>query len=122
MDRDTSRAGLSFPECSECAGIPWPKQYVPSNRAFFHTIADLLVYIGGVMQKHPAPSITFLLSWSAFATGIHLTDFFPFFFPISSGILSVEVQEDMREAANNLVKHFHKPEQEVRCCSSERVP
>ncbi|KAM9753576.1 DENN domain-containing protein 5B-like [Menidia menidia] len=25
---------------------------------------------------------------------------------------SVEVQEDMREAANNLVKHFHKPEQE----------
>lgn len=30
-----------------------------------------------------------------------------------SGMLSVEVQEDMREAANNLVKHFHKPEQEV---------
>ncbi|TNN00624.1 hypothetical protein fugu_011870 [Takifugu bimaculatus] len=29
-----------------------------------------------------------------------------------SRILSVEVQEDMREAANNLVKHFHKPEQE----------
>lgn len=26
---------------------------------------------------------------------------------------SLEVQEDMREAANNLVKHFHKPEQEV---------
>uniref|UniRef100_A0A1A8G625 DENN/MADD domain containing 5B n=1 Tax=Nothobranchius korthausae TaxID=1143690 RepID=A0A1A8G625_9TELE len=25
---------------------------------------------------------------------------------------SVEVQEDLREAANNLVKHFHKPEQE----------
>ncbi|CAL1592098.1 unnamed protein product [Knipowitschia caucasica] len=25
---------------------------------------------------------------------------------------AVEVQEDMREAANNLVKHFHKPEQE----------
>uniref|UniRef100_A0A8C7ZIJ8 DENN/MADD domain containing 5B n=1 Tax=Oryzias sinensis TaxID=183150 RepID=A0A8C7ZIJ8_9TELE len=25
---------------------------------------------------------------------------------------SLEVQEDMREAANNLVKHFHKPEQE----------
>lgn len=52
MDRDTSRAGLSFPECSECAGITWPKQYVPSNRTFFHTIADLLVYIRGVMQKH----------------------------------------------------------------------
>ena len=32
---------------------------------------------------------------------------------ILSGMLSVEVQEDMREAANNLVKHFHKPEQEV---------
>uniref|UniRef100_A0A7N8WLC6 DENN domain-containing protein 5B-like n=1 Tax=Mastacembelus armatus TaxID=205130 RepID=A0A7N8WLC6_9TELE len=31
---------------------------------------------------------------------------------ILSGILSVEVQEDMREAANNLVKHFHKHEQE----------
>eukprot|EP00066_Takifugu_rubripes_P016214 XP_011605480.1 PREDICTED: DENN domain-containing protein 5B-like isoform X1 [Takifugu rubripes] len=29
-----------------------------------------------------------------------------------SRILSVEVQEDMREAANNLVKHFHKTEQE----------
>lgn len=29
-------------------------------------------------------------------------------------MLSVEVQEDMREAVNNLVKHFHKPEQEVR--------
>lgn len=29
-------------------------------------------------------------------------------------MLAVEVQEDMREAANNLVKHFHKPEQEVR--------
>ncbi|KAG7522364.1 DENN domain-containing protein 5B-like [Solea senegalensis] len=27
-------------------------------------------------------------------------------------LLSVEVQESMREAANNLVKHFHKPEQE----------
>ncbi|XP_061780540.1 DENN domain-containing protein 5B-like [Nerophis lumbriciformis] len=27
-------------------------------------------------------------------------------------VLSVEVHEDMREAANNLVKHFHKPEQE----------
>ncbi|CAL8326140.1 unnamed protein product [Gadus morhua 'NCC'] len=29
-----------------------------------------------------------------------------------SKILSTEVQEEMREAANNLVKHFHKPEQE----------
>ncbi|XP_023284061.1 DENN domain-containing protein 5B-like [Seriola lalandi dorsalis] len=29
-----------------------------------------------------------------------------------SRMLSVEVQEDMREAANNLVKHFHKTEQE----------
>lgn len=29
-----------------------------------------------------------------------------------SRMLSVEVHEDMREAANNLVKHFHKPEQE----------
>ncbi|XP_068458700.1 DENN domain-containing protein 5B-like [Clinocottus analis] len=29
-----------------------------------------------------------------------------------SRLMSVEVQEDMREAANNLVKHFHKPEQE----------
>lgn len=28
-------------------------------------------------------------------------------------MLSVEVQEDMREAANNLVKYFHKHEQEV---------
>ncbi|XP_077452483.1 DENN domain-containing protein 5B-like isoform X2 [Stigmatopora argus] len=27
-------------------------------------------------------------------------------------VISVEVHEDMREAANNLVKHFHKPEQE----------
>ncbi|KAM9814847.1 DENN domain-containing protein 5B-like isoform X1 [Syngnathus typhle] len=27
-------------------------------------------------------------------------------------VVSVEVHEDMREAANNLVKHFHKPEQE----------
>lgn len=37
-------------------------------------------------------------------------------------MLSVEVQEDMREAANNLVKHFHKPEQEVCGCNSECVP
>ncbi|XP_029992139.1 DENN domain-containing protein 5B-like [Sphaeramia orbicularis] len=29
-----------------------------------------------------------------------------------SRVQSVEVHEDMREAANNLVKHFHKPEQE----------
>ncbi|KAK1888165.1 DENN domain containing protein 5B [Dissostichus eleginoides] len=29
-----------------------------------------------------------------------------------SRMLSSEVQEEMREAANNLVKHFHKPEQE----------
>ncbi|XP_065813435.1 DENN domain-containing protein 5B [Labrus bergylta] len=29
-----------------------------------------------------------------------------------SRMAAVEVQEDMREAANNLVKHFHKPEQE----------
>ncbi|KAM8861864.1 DENN domain-containing protein 5B-like [Synchiropus picturatus] len=29
-----------------------------------------------------------------------------------SRVLSGEVHEDMREAANNLVKHFHKPEQE----------
>ncbi|XP_071771497.1 DENN domain-containing protein 5B-like isoform X1 [Centroberyx gerrardi] len=29
-----------------------------------------------------------------------------------SRMMAVEVQEDMREAANNLVKHFHKPEQE----------
>uniref|UniRef100_A0A667YID7 DENN/MADD domain containing 5B n=1 Tax=Myripristis murdjan TaxID=586833 RepID=A0A667YID7_9TELE len=29
-----------------------------------------------------------------------------------SRMMSVEVQEEMREAANNLVKHFHKPEQE----------
>lgn len=29
-----------------------------------------------------------------------------------SRMLFVEVQEDMREAVNNLVKHFHKPEQE----------
>uniref|UniRef100_A0A3B5N1B2 Uncharacterized protein n=1 Tax=Xiphophorus couchianus TaxID=32473 RepID=A0A3B5N1B2_9TELE len=28
------------------------------------------------------------------------------------GMHSAEVQEDLREAANNLVKHFHKPEQE----------
>lgn len=32
--------------------------------------------------------------------------------------MSVEVQEEMREAANNLVKHFHKPEQEVCECYS----
>uniref|UniRef100_A0A672JLK3 DENN/MADD domain containing 5B n=1 Tax=Salarias fasciatus TaxID=181472 RepID=A0A672JLK3_SALFA len=38
-----------------------------------------------------------------FVTTVHL---------IFSGMLSVEVHEDMREAANNLVKHFHKPEQE----------
>lgn len=41
---------------------------------------------------------------------------------VLSGILSVEVQEDMREAANNLVKHFHKPEQEVCPCNSKHVP
>ncbi|KAM9854923.1 DENN domain-containing protein 5B-like [Aulostomus maculatus] len=29
-----------------------------------------------------------------------------------SRVMSSEVHEDMREAANNLVKHFHKPEQE----------
>ncbi|XP_068168280.1 DENN domain-containing protein 5B-like isoform X2 [Antennarius striatus] len=33
-------------------------------------------------------------------------------FGIRSRMLPVEVQEDLREAANNLVKHFHKPEQE----------
>ena len=40
----------------------------------------------------------------------------PLFHPSShwpTEILSAEVQEEMREAANNLVKHFHKPEQEV---------
>lgn len=41
---------------------------------------------------------------------------FLFVWFILSGMLSVEVQEDMREAANNLVKHFHKPEQEVCDC------
>lgn len=39
-----------------------------------------------------------------------------------SGVLSVEVHEDMREAANNLVKHFHKPEQEVCDCNTVCVP
>lgn len=39
-----------------------------------------------------------------------------------SGMLSVEVQEDMREAANNLVKYFHKHEQEVCDYNSECVP
>lgn len=34
-------------------------------------------------------------------------------------MLFVEVQEDMREAVNNLVKHFHKPEQEVCVCVCE---
>ncbi|XP_068595232.1 DENN domain-containing protein 5B [Brachionichthys hirsutus] len=33
-------------------------------------------------------------------------------FGIRSRMLPVEVEEDLREAANNLVKHFHKPEQE----------
>lgn len=38
---------------------------------------------------------------------------------VFSGMSSLEVQEDLREAANNLVKHFHKPEQEVRYCDEE---
>lgn len=38
------------------------------------------------------------------------------FLLVLSGMHSAEVQEDLREAANNLVKHFHKPEQEVRFC------
>lgn len=40
------------------------------------------------------------------------------FFCLLSGVLSVEVHEDMREAANNLVKHFHKLEQEVCDCNT----
>lgn len=39
-----------------------------------------------------------------------------------TGVLSVEVHEDMREAANNLVKHFHKPEQEVCECNFTHIP
>lgn len=57
VHRDASRAGLSFPECSDCAGITWPKQYVPSHRAFFSTIAALLVYIVCVMQTHTSCSL-----------------------------------------------------------------
>lgn len=34
---------------------------------------------------------------------------------LHSGLSSVQVQEEMREAVNNLVKHFHKAEQEVGC-------
>ena len=44
MDRDASRAGLSFSECTDSAGIAWqPKQYVLTKNTFFSTIADLLV-------------------------------------------------------------------------------
>lgn len=52
VDRNASRAGLSFPECPDRAGITWPKQYVPSHGAFFSTIADLLVYAVCVLQTH----------------------------------------------------------------------
>lgn len=38
---------------------------------------------------------------------------------ILSGMQSAEVHEDVREAANNLVKYFHKPEQEVRGCDTQ---
>lgn len=57
VHRDASRAGLSFPECPDCAGITWPQQYVPSHRAFFSTIAALLVYIVCVMQTHTSCSL-----------------------------------------------------------------
>ena len=33
--------------------------------------------------------------------------------PSCTGMTSTEVQETLREAMNNLIKHFHKPEQEV---------
>lgn len=130
VDRDASRAGLSFPECSDCAGITGPKQYVPSHRAFFSTIADLLVYTACLMQTHPAPCNNSLSTRVYDASGlstfvvwfVFLTVFDYYYFFLSSEILSVEVQEDMREAANNLVKHFHKPEQEVCPCNSKCVP
>lgn len=40
---------------------------------------------------------------------------YPFFFLIFEGSLSIpEIQERLGHAINNLVKHFYKPEKEVR--------
>lgn len=44
MDRDASRAGLSFSGRTSSAGVTWqPKQYVLTKNTFFSTIADPLV-------------------------------------------------------------------------------
>lgn len=114
VDGDASGAGLSLSECAGRAGIAWqPNQYVVTKNTFFGTMVDLLV---GTI-KDSAPGSPFCLARAHFPlrkSSIILV--FPLVTSlcfILSGILSAEVHEDMREAANNLVKHFHKPEQEV---------
>lgn len=120
VDRDASGAGLSFPECADSVGIAWQsKQYVLMNTTFFSTIADLLVVLLTTVTDS-APYITFLVDCQASGLSLSIL-MFNSSWCISSGMLSVEAQEDMRDAANNLVKHFHKPEQEVCGSNSERV-
>lgn len=113
MDRDASGAGLSLPECADGAGSAWqPKQYVLTDKTFFGTMADLLV-VPLTTVADSAARITFLLSPISCPLVIAPPRVCNFNQCIFSGMLSTEVQEDVREAANNLVKHFHKPEQEV---------
>lgn len=120
LDRDTSGAGFSIAECADSAGIAWqPKQCVQTNGTFFSTMVDLVVGSLTTLTNF-AHCITSLLSPCPrpFEFDIihpHVAIFNSSWF-LLSGMLAVEVQEDMREAANNLVKHFHKPEQEVCGC------
>lgn len=59
VDRDASRAGLSFSECAGSAGVAWqPKQCVLTKNTFFSIIADLLV---GTITDY-APVFTFLFN------------------------------------------------------------
>lgn len=124
MVRDAPRAGIPLPEYADGVGIAWqPKPYVLTNAAFFCTMADLLVVVLTTVADF-ALCITFLLSPcpQGFIISHHHVSIFNSSSFILSGMLSVEVHEDMREAANNLVKHFHKPEQEVCGCDSECIP
>lgn len=102
MDRDASRVGLTFSGRTNSVRVTWqPQPCVLTMNTFFSTIADLLV--------DELITVTDYAPVSPFCCLLYLygTVF------IFLGMLSVEVHEDTRDAANNLVKYFHKHEQEV---------
>lgn len=122
MDRDAPGAGVPLPEHADGVGITGrPKQYVLTNPAFLRTMADLLAVVLTTVGDF-VHSATFLfrpcpcLQCFFFSSRV---SFFNTSLFILSGMQSAEVHEDVREAANNLVKYFHKPEQEVRGCDAQ---